>query len=126
MDFLLGCLGAAEAEIVHDRTGEQEIFLRDDAELAMERLDGGLGDVVAVDENAAALRLVEAGEQADDAGLAGAGVADERDGLAGLGEEVDVVEHPAILGGGLVAEADVFKMDLAGDERERRGSRAGR
>ena len=53
-----------------------------------------VAQVVAVDRDGARLRVVEAREQLDDRRLAGAGVADERHGLAGLRDQVEPVQHP--------------------------------
>ena len=59
--------------------------------------------------------VVEARQQVDDRRLAAAGGPEQRDHLAGLGIDVDVVEHGADR---VVAEADVVEAHLALDVLE--------
>ena len=140
VDFVGGALEAfvgdprgAEADVVGDGAGEEEGVLQDDAEALAQRVEVLLADVDAVDEDAAALDVVEAHHQAGDGGLAGAGVADDGGGLVGLDDEGDAAEDPFDVGdrcGGLrrwrwrcgravprrvlVGEPDVAELDAAG------------
>ena len=70
--------------------GEQGVGLEDDG--AVERR---AGDLVAVHDDDAGVRRLEAGEDVEDGGLAAAGVADEGDELAALDAEPDVAEDDA-------------------------------
>ena len=72
--------------------------------------------VDAVDQHASGGRVVEARNQADERRLAGAGEADERDHLAGLRREVDVVQH-------LACRPDSRSRRLRSGCRPRRSSR---
>ena len=99
--------GAGVADVLHDRAGEEIIHLQNQAHLLVQRFAGDVADVVAVDQHAALLRLIEAGDQGDDAALAAAGGADQGDHLAGLGFEVDVVQDGPL---GVVAEGDVLEF----------------
>ena len=101
-------------------TSEEEALLRDDPELAAQRLLGHVAEVDAVDRDPALARVVEAGEQLRDRRLAGAGVADERDGRPGRHVEVDPVQHLLAVA---VAEAHAVERDAALDplQRPRRG-----
>src|SRR5690606_21303012 len=70
----------------------------------------GEGDAVdrdAVDEDAAALGLVEAHEEVDERGFSGACVADDGDALAGFDGEGDVLEHPGGTGIGRAGRGGV-------------------
>jgi len=73
----------------------------------------------------AALNVVEAEEERDERGLAGAGVADDRESLAGLDAEGDVRGGPNRLrpglGMGAIAEPDVAKFDFAAGILETNG-----
>ena len=62
-------------------------------------------------------RVPEPGREPGDGGLARAGRADERDGLAGRDDEVEVVQHRALA----VREPHAVEADLAvrGGERSR-------
>ena len=64
---------------------------------------------------APAVDLVEAHEQVDERRLAGAGRADDRDRLARLGVEVEVLDERRV---GLVAERDVLEGDRPVDVRQ--------
>ena len=76
-----------------------------------------------VDRDRAATGVVEAGEELRDRGLAGARVADERDGGSRRDVEVDPVQH---LGACLpVAEADVVEADVPFDPRKFAGALRG-
>ena len=92
-DLLERRVGAAEGDVLADRGGEQEALLRHDAELPAQRAHLHVAQVVAVDADRALGRVVEARQQLHERRLAGARVADERDGLAGGDAEVDAVQH---------------------------------
>ena len=77
--------GPAEADVVHDRVAEQEGVLQHDADLPAQAGARHIAHVEAVDRTAPPRHIVEARDQVDDGGLAGAGRADDRDGLARLG-----------------------------------------
>ena len=75
-----------------------------------------LADVDAVEQNLAALDFVEAQQELNRGGLAGAGVADDGDGLAGLDVEGDVAQDPVFvlgIGAAVIGEPDVAKFDFA-------------
>ena len=83
----------AVADVLHDRSGEQVRVLKDDAQTVPQV---GLLDLVDVDAVVADLAVgdvVEAVDQVRDRRLARAGGADERQLLAGLGVQRDVVQH---------------------------------
>ena len=110
-EFFIGGVAFGEDEIFADAVIEEEGFLGDVAEGAAE---GGFGDrveFVAVDADGAFFVFVEAAEEIDDRGLAGAGGSDEGDGFSGGGLDVDFVE------GGLVAvgEGDLAEFHVPGD-----------
>ena len=116
--LLVGGRGRAEADVVGDRARKQERILGDQRHL---RAQGALLDgphVDAVDQHISVGDVVEAGDQVGDGGLAGAGLADQRHGLAGLDGEVDVLQHRLV---GLVGEGDAAQLDAAVDPAHRRG-----
>ena len=110
-------LASGEPKAMLSRTvpGEQEPFLRHDAELPAERLLGHVAKVDAVDRDPPLERVVEAGEELRDRRLARARVPDEGDRRSGGDVEVDSVQH---LGARAVAEADVLQADVAVDPVE--------
>src|SRR5436309_1157072 len=67
---------------------------------------------MAVEEDAAAVRVVEPREEAGDRALAGACCADERDRLARAQLEIEPIEDRAVA---LVAEPHVLQLHLASD-----------
>ncbi len=81
------------------------------ASCSRSELDGHLPQVVAVDEHGARGRVVEARQQLDDRRLAGAGGADQRDGLAGRRSSRSTSCSTGLLG--VVAEGHVAQLHLA-------------
>ncbi len=85
-------------------------------------------NVDAVEQNLAALHVVETQQQGDQRGLAGAGVADDRESLAWLDAERDIAKNPVFVGGFghiAVAEPDVAKFDFAAGRIEAYALRGG-
>ena len=80
-----------------------------------------LQDVAAVDQERAGGGQIGLGDEVRDRGLSAAGVADERDGLPGLGVEGDVAQDEAVR---VVAEADVAEFHVAA-QIARAGGRVG-
>ena len=76
-------VGAAETQVVLDRAVEQVGVLRHHGDHPAHRLGIERAQVVAADADRAALRIVQAEQQADDGGFAGAAGADDADALAG-------------------------------------------
>ena len=107
--------GLGELDVVADAAREQERLLGHDAELAPQRVERDVGDVVAVDEHPPVERVVEAREQLGDGRLARAGGTDQRERLALRDREVDVLEHERV---GRVPERHVLERDLALDRRQ--------
>ena len=75
-------------------------------------------DGAAIDEDGAGSGIVDARDEADEGGLAGAGGADDGEAGAGGNAEVDVVEN----GDAVVGEVEVAEFDFA-DEIGRSGQR---
>ncbi len=82
LDLGVGGVGSSVGDVVAHRAGEEEGLLGHDAELAAERAEVELAQVGAVDQHPSGRRVVEAGDELDDGRLPGAGLADQRDGLA--------------------------------------------
>src|ERR1035438_3593361 len=74
----------AQPNVVLQRPGKQIRVLQDHPELAPQLLRIELADVAAADTDSAFLQVVEAQQQADEGGLARAGVAYDSDGFSGL------------------------------------------
>src|SRR5690606_26458415 len=98
-------LGGGEA-VAHE-------ILEDDADMGMDVVRGHVAEVDAVDADTALVRIVEAGKELDDGGLAGAVLADQRQGLAGGDGEIEAADRPG-LGVG-VAEADILEAHALAD-----------
>src|SRR5215475_9472025 len=71
-DVGLARAGLAERNIVAHRGAEQECILPHQGDLLAQRASRSRGDVLAVDRNGAALRLVEADDQVEDRRLSAA------------------------------------------------------
>ena len=90
-DLFVGCLGLTDADVVLNRAGEQKVLLQDDAQLLVQAIAADLLDVDAVDKQVAAGDRVELADQVGNGCFPATGGADQRDGLALPGGEVDVV-----------------------------------
>ena len=90
-------LGPAVEDVVGDRAVQQRGVLRHHADLAAQALLARLGDVLAVDQDAAAFDVVEAQQQIDERRLAGAGAADEPDLFARRDAQREAFDHAARL-----------------------------
>src|SRR5690606_9193541 len=84
--------GAGVEEVGADRVVEHVRVLRHVADDVLQRLEGDVADVVPPDAHRTGLDVVEAGDQVGDRRLAGTRGPHERDHLAGLGGEGDVVQ----------------------------------
>lgn len=107
--FARGCR-MAEGDVRGDGVREEEVVLEDDADVRAERLHRKVVQRDAVEGDASGGRVVEARDEREQGGLAGAGGAGDGDGLAGLGDEGDVVQH-----GGAVTktEGDMLEGDAS-------------
>ena len=83
LDLVAAGAGAAEADVVGHRAGEQEALLGDGDDGAPEVGLGEVAQVDAVEEHAAVGGVPEARGEPGDGGLAGAGGADDGERLAG-------------------------------------------
>src|SRR5699024_8179654 len=103
-DLVRGGVRAAVGDVVPDRPAEQPGVLQHHADVPAHLAAREHGDVHAVDGDAAAVEVVEPHDEVDQRGLAGSGGADDGDGLAGLGGQVEVADQ-RLVGG--VREVDV-------------------
>ena len=117
--FDVGDIGrrAPISDVVPDRDREQERLVEHDADVGPQALDRHVPHVVAVDPHGAARDVVGPGEQARHRRLAGAGAADEGNGLAGVEMQVETRQHerPVLA---RVGEVDVVEGDIAGAVHE--------
>ena len=71
-DFFHRGLEAAIANVLRDSPGKEERLLQDEANLLAKGFEGQLATVQTVQQDAALLRIVKAGQQADESALASA------------------------------------------------------
>ena len=102
-----------EGEVLADAAGEEHGLLGDVADLVVEAFEGVILHAHAVQQDFAAGRVIEARDQVDQARLAAAGGADDREGLTLFHLEGDVLQ--GILGGVRITEGNVpeFKRPAA-------------
>ena len=113
---------AAPEQVGADGAAEELGLLHDHSHLAAQVGAGVLPDRSAHDLHTALSGVVEAGDEADEAGFAAAGAADDADGLAALGGEIDVGEAGcacALVGQAHMVETDgvagLFRRNIAGE-----------
>ena len=80
--LVVGRVRPAVADVLHDGAMEQRNVLRHDADGFAQAVLRDARDVLAVDQDAAALRVVEALQQREQGRFAAAGMADQADALA--------------------------------------------
>src|SRR5216684_3882987 len=116
--------GRAEPDVRFNGAGKKKGILEHDAELAAEILQVNQANVLAVEEDLAALNVVKAEQEGDESGFASAGVSHDGDGLAGGYTERDIAQNPIFLGrlsDVTVAEPHVAKFNFAAGMVERNG-----
>ena len=113
LDLGVARVGSAVRDVVADGSREEERLLGHVPEPAAVRAQVELGDRRAVDQDLPAGDVVEARDELDDRRLPGAGLADQRNRLAGLDREVDAVHD--LDAGVRVAEVHVVELDLTRD-----------
>ena len=110
-DLGLSGVGASEGDVLRDGVGEEESLLGDEADVVTEVGERVFADGAAVDEDGSRRRVVEAGDEADQRGLAGASGADDGEGRSRGDAEVDVVEDFGA--SGWIGEVEVAEGDVA-------------
>ena len=116
LDVVLGGAGTAEADVVGDGAGEEVVLLGDHHRGPVEVGRGERAQVDAVERDRAVDRVVEAGGELGDRGLAGAGGADQGHGLPGRDGEVEAGQHRHALD---VLEPDAVEVEVAAGVGER-------
>ena len=111
---VVAIIAGTKTDVAADGVGEQERILRHDAHLRAQGGQRPVACVDAVDEHMAHGRVVEAGDKADERGLARAGFAEDAELGAGGHGEVEVLEDRGLR---VVreGEADVVEADVALD-----------
>ena len=103
----------AVGDVLADGTREQEGLLLDDADLLAQEVARIVLQLDAVQGQAAAGIVVEAGQQVDQRRLARAGGTQQGHDLAGLAAEADILQHRAVRH--RTGKADIFE----GESRRR-------
>ncbi len=109
--LFVGGTRRAKRDVLADGVGEQEGLLRDESEVAAQLVHRQLADGLAVDQHHAGSGVVDAGNQADQRGLARAGRSDDGQAAAGGNLQIDVAQHRR----GAVAEVQAAEFDVARD-----------
>ena len=110
LDLGIGDLPAyAVGDILADGSREEERLLLDDADLLAQEVARVVVKLDAIEGQAAAGVLVEAGQQVDQGRLAGTGGTQQGNDLARLAVEADLLQRRAVL---IVLEADILEDDV--------------
>jgi len=122
LDFLIGRAFLAEPDVFPDRHVEQHVFLEHHRHAATQGFAGHLADIDAVDGQAPLIRHVKAKDQVQERALAGAAGTHDRDGLADVELEAEIVEHRRF--GAFILERHTVEGDVVGDARQVGGAGA--
>ena len=120
LDFGVARVPAAVADVVADGVVEQHRVLRHHADRGAQRVLRDIADILAVDQDAAAGDIVEAEQQPRDRRLAGAGRADDGDGMPGRDFEAQAFEDRPRR---FIGERNIVEADGAGAHLQRRRAR---
>ncbi len=101
----------AVSDVVAHRVVEKDGFLRDLRNLAAQRAESQLANVVTIDENAARRDVEEARNQIDQRRLSGAARSHQRQHLAGVHIKIDVVQNLVLALFGRIGEPHVLELD---------------
>src|SRR5690606_1513123 len=85
--------GVHEGEILEDRTRKEKDILEHNGQVRSQVVELVIPDIPAIDSDAAIVHIIESVEQVDDSRFAGAGTADDGEGLAGPELKAELVEH---------------------------------
>ena len=112
----------SELDVGFQRARKEERVLQHDTEQRAQILQGDLADIHTVEQDLAALDIVEAQKKLNDRGLARAGVADDGERLTRLDAEGNVAQHPVFIFGrraAVIREPDVAEFDFTARSGER-------
>ena len=110
-DFFERRIGLAEGDVFADRAAEQKDILRHDADLRAQAAERHLAEIVAIQINPPFIRQVHAQQQIGEGRLACAAASDQRDGLAGVDFQIDVLQRIAIRAC-RVAKRDILELQM--------------
>src|SRR6266699_1342054 len=94
--------------------------MSNDGDSGAQALLGDPRNVLAAEQNAPPLQVVETLQQHEQSRLAAARLADETDALAGLDTQVEIAEYPAPVG---ITKVDVLECDGGARAHQRSGLR---
>src|SRR5262249_30455572 len=109
-DLFVGCIRTPEGDVVSNSPVEQKGVLQNHADLLAQRVDGKFANVVTIDEDTSALRIVEPGNKAYQCGFPHACMSHNRDFLARLDDQVKMRQHTLSR---FVSKSDVAEFDVA-------------
>ncbi len=115
LDLLEGGVRPAVSDVRPHRVGEEEALLEDDADLATQRRERHVADIVPVHSHGAGDRVIETGHHVRQSRLPTTARADEGHGLARLDLQADSAQHrwPVVVG-----EPNVVEDDLTRERRQ--------
>ena len=116
-EFLVGGISVRPQKVLADRALKELGFLHDDVDIAAKFIPPEFCDRTAEEKYTAFRGVIEAGDQADQGGLAAAGPADDADRLTLFCSEGDL--RDALVARTRIGETDMVKADGFGAVRER-------
>src|SRR5262249_52737597 len=118
MDVGIGGIRPTIADVLHDRAVKQRNVLRNEGNRGAQALLRDPGDVLAAEQNAPALQVVETLQQDEQGRLATTRLPDQAGALAGLDPQAEIGEHSA--------PVRISKVDTLEYDRRARAHQRGR
>ncbi len=114
--LLIGRVRPAVQQVVADRAMQERGILGDHADLLAQAFLRDVGNVLVVDQDAAAFQVVQAQQYVDQGRLAGTGRTHQADLLARLHHQVEACDHAALLA---VVEVDALEVHATAGHLQR-------
>src|SRR5579875_913012 len=111
-DLFITGFESSITDVLTHCAGKEEGVLKDNTDLAAQRVLGDITHIVAIDQHGSLLHVVEAQQQAGDGAFARTGLPYNGDCLPGLDRDVEIMQDGAF---GIVAEDNVAELDMAFD-----------
>ena len=91
--FFVGSFRLSVTDVIANRAGENKGILQNNAQLATQRMQGYIADILSVNIDCSSLWIIEAAEQVDNRALAGSGRPYKSDRISFGDFEIDIKEN---------------------------------
>src|SRR5690348_13175937 len=109
-EFVVGCIGAANSQVLGNGPIEQQTLLKDDADVLAQCRDLEVADIGAVEINRAGLRIEGTMQKRQRGAFPRSRRADESNGITRIGNKAQMLNSRAAI---VIVERDIPELDQA-------------